>query len=148
MAGIRAIATTGELSTGTSAKTLLQLLAASNHRVLLHELMVTFKGTSSTASPILVELIRQTAAGTMSASTINKVDPGVDETLQTTATENASSEPSGTEVLNSWLVHPQGGATWQAQFGGAYVIPGGGRLGIRVTASADVNATVSATIEE
>ena len=63
MAGILAVAQTGEISTGTSQKTLLQIVAATNHRVLVKEWSISFKGVSNTAAPIEVELLRQTDAG-------------------------------------------------------------------------------------
>jgi hypothetical protein len=45
-------------------------------------------------------------------------------------------------------VHPQCGYTWQAPFGGELVIKGGDRLGISVTAGADVNAKARMIFEE
>ena len=149
MAGIRAIAQTSEVSTGTAAKTLLQIAAAANHRVLVVELSVSFDGTDSAGAPILVEILRQTDAGTMSSLTPVKVDADGDETLQTTAQENATAEPTAGDVIMREQVHPQGGGwTWQAPFGRELVLTGGERLGVRVTAAAAVNAVARVVFEE
>lgn len=148
MSAVRGAAVTAEISTGTSAKTILQLVAASNHRVLIVELSISFKGTSNTAAPIKVRVLRQTTAGTMSSLTPVKMNSGDDETLQTTAQHTATAEPTASDVLLSEEVHPQTGYTWQAPFGRELVIPGGGRLGIEVTAGADVNCIARAIFEE
>ena len=47
------------LSTGTSVKTLLQLVAAANHGVLVDEVSISFQGTSNTASPIRVRVLHE-----------------------------------------------------------------------------------------
>jgi len=148
MAGVKAVAQTGEIATGTAKKTLLQLVAASNHRALVKEISVSFKGTSNTAAPILVQVLRQTDAGTMTALTPLKLNESDGETLQTTAQHTATAEPTGTSEVMGEEVHPQGGYTWQAPFGGEIVVKGGNRLGIAVTAGADVSAKVRIIFEE
>jgi len=148
MSGVRLRAVTGEIATGTSAKTLLQLVAASNHAVIVDEISISFKGTSNTASPIRVRILRQTTAGTMSALTLVKDPDDVDETLQTTGQHTATFEPTAGDVLLAEEVHPQTGYTWQAPFGRAIKIGGGDRLGIEVLAGADVNAICRASMEE
>lgn len=153
MAGILFSAeTNGEISTGTSKKTILQIVAASNHRVKVKEISVSFKGTSNTAAPILVEVYRQTTAGTDGdAVTLAKFDSDTSETLQTTGLSNidGSSQPtdSGSALLSE-EVHPQGGYTWQAPFGGEIIVPGGARLGLAVTAGADVSSSARMICEE
>lgn len=148
MAGLKFYAASAEIATGTSAKTLVQIVAAANHRVLIREVAVSFDGTSNTGDPIQCKLIRQSDAGTMSSLTLQKVDADDDETLQTTAQHTSTSEPTGTTVIKAWQVHPQAGLIWQASFGEEIVINGGDRLGLVVTSGADVNALVSMTGEE
>lgn len=148
MAGIRAVAQTAEVATGTAAKTLLQVVAVANHRVEVKEISVSFDGVSNTAQPIKVQVCRQSDAGTMSALTPRKLNESDDETIQTTAHHTATAEPTtGDEVLGE-QVHPQGGYTWQAPFDGAITIKGGNRLGVIVTAAADVNAKARIVFEE
>lgn len=148
MAGVRCAAVTSEIATGTSAKTLLQITAAGNHRVLIGELSISFKGTSNTAAPIRVRVLRQTTAGTMTSLTPVKLNSADDETIQTTAQHTATAEPTAGEVLLAEEVHPQTGYTWQAPFGRELVVPGGGRLGVEVSAGADVNAIARVIFEE
>jgi hypothetical protein len=140
--------TGGAVATGTSAKTILQILAASNHAVWVNEIHISFQGTSNTASPILVEVLRQTTAGTMSSGSIFKDPDDSAETLQTSCTKNASAEPTASDILYQWYVHPQTGFSWQAAFGQSIKVGGGDRLGVRVTAAADVNSVVALLGEE
>lgn len=139
MAGVGWKAQTGEVATGTSLKTILQVVAASNHGLLVNELSISFKGVSNTATPILVQVYRQTTAGTMSSLTPVKDPDDTDETLQVTAQHTATVEPTKTDLLRSELVHPQTGFSWQAPFGREIKVGGGDRLAILVTAGADVN---------
>src|SRR5262245_33656263 len=112
MAGVRFKGVTGQIATGTSAKTLAQIVAAANHGVLLEEVSISFDGTSNTATPIKVDILRQTTAGTMSALTLVKDPDDTDETLQTTAQHTATAEPTASDVLATEHVHPQQGYTW------------------------------------
>jgi len=148
MAGLNAFAQTDQIATGTAKKTLLQLVAAANHRVLVGEISVSFKGTTNTDAPILVEVARQSDAGTMSALTPAKNNVDDAETLQTTAQHTATAEPTETDVVMAREVHPQGGFDWMAPFGKEIVVSGGDRLGIAVTAGVDVNAVASMRFEE
>lgn len=148
MSGVGFAANTAAIATGTSAKTLLQIVAASNHRVKIDEIQVAFEGVSNTATPIKVDVLKQTDAGTMSALTLVKRNDVDDETLEVSAQHTATVEPSAGDVLMSFYVHPQTSYTWQAQYGREIQVPGGDRLGVRVTADADVNAIVRVFGEE
>lgn len=150
MAGIIGIAQTAEIAHagGDAAKTLLQLVAAANHRVLVIEWSVSFNGIDNTAEPIKVSLARQTTAGTSSALTPEKMNEGDDETLQTTARHTATVEPTTGNSIAREKVHPQGGFTWQAPPGGKIVIKGGNRLGWIITAPAAIAVELRAVFEE
>ncbi len=148
MAGLKATAQTAEITTGTALKTILQLVAAANHRVIVKEISISFKGIVNTAAPILVQVARQTTAGTMSALTPKKMNESDQETLQTTAQHTATVEPTLTDDVISEEVHPQGGFTWQAPFGGEIIIEGGNRLAIVTTASVAVNCVARMIFEE
>jgi hypothetical protein len=122
-----------------TAKTVLQILAATNQAVKVLGWGVYFDGTSSTGEPVVVELIRQTTAGTMSALTAEKIDPGRAETIQTTCTHTATAEPSTTTAMTRIEVHPQSAYEKLFPFGQEIIVPGAGRLGLRCTAPAGVN---------
>ena len=146
MAGVGFSAVSAEIATGSgSAKTLLQLVAAANHAVIIELIEISFDGTSSTGEPIKVDFLRQTTAGTMSALTLVKYPADeYAETLQTTAQHTATVEPTAGDVLRSFEVHPQLGKETVFSFAREIKIGGGDRLGIRVTAGASINAIVSA----
>lgn len=148
MAGIRCTAQTAPVATGTSKKTILQLVAPAEQRLLVDEISISFDGIDNTDQPILVQVLRQTDAGTMSALTPKKVNESDEETLQATAQHTASAEPTGTDEVMGEHVHPQGGFIWQAPYGKPIVIKGGGRLGIAVTAANNVNAKARLAYEE
>ena len=150
MAGVRFVASSGEIDTGTAAKTILQLSAAGNHRALVDELSVQFGGVSNTDEPVLVRLVRQTSAGTGgTAGTVHKANPGDAETVQTQATVGPASaawtgEPTdaGQLALPEWKIHPQSGLVWQAPLDQPVVVPGSGRIGVVVTSAVDVPVVV------
>lgn len=149
MARLFYYAQTAKLTTGTVLLTMVQIVAATNTRTVMNEWSISYDGTSNTATPILVELVRQTSAGTMSALTLRKNNTLDTETLQTTAQRTATAEPTdGGDVPFSELVHPQTGYTWQSPYGREYHVGGGLRLGLRVTAAAAVNAVVRVGGEE
>ena len=138
MAGVRWAAVTAEVATGTAVKTIIQVLAAAQQRMLIKEWSVSFEGVSNTGTPIEVDVLRQSTAGTMTALTPVKINADDGETLQVTAQHTATAEPTAGDVLFREKVHPQTGYTWQAPFGGEIPINGGDRLGIRVTADASI----------
>lgn len=152
MAGV-AFKGVGNLSvSGGADKTVLQLIAAANHAVLLKEFTISFDGVSNTATPIKVQVCRQTTAigGSPTAVTLRKDPDSSAETVQTTAATSAGgSEPTKGDVLMELFVHPQTGYTWQAPFGGDIRVAGGGRLGfVANNGGTAVNCSVSVRGEE
>lgn len=143
------VANTPELSTGVVTKTLLQIEAPANTRVKVLQWSISFKGTSNTDPPVFVEVLRQASAGSMTSNTPRKWHSGDNETIQTNVTDNATSEPSSSDLLISEEVHPQTGYTWPMPDGETPLeIRGGERLGFRVTTSVDQTAVVRVIAEE
>lgn len=145
----KGIASIGSVATGTSAKTLLQLIAATNHGIQLSELSVGFSGVDNTHAPVLVELVRQTDAGSgSSALTLEKENDSDGDSFDTTAIQGMTGEPTGSTVVRRWRVHPQAGSL--VIFWGEHgpKVGDADRLGLRVTAANDVNATVYVVFEE
>ena len=153
MSGIRLAVNTAEqaLSAATE-KTLIQVIAAANHRVKVLGWGIFFDGVSTTAEPVQVRVARQTTAigGTPTSNNPVKKDVSVDETVQTTATIYGGSptEPTTTDVYDVIEVHPQTGYRIFYPLGEELLIAGGGRLGILATAPAVVNARVQVDLEE
>lgn len=148
MAAFIGVARQAEIATGTGAKTLIQIVAAANHRVKVLGFHVSFDGTSSTAAPIAVRLLRQTTAGTMTSLTPVKWDDSIADSLLTTAQHTATAEPTSGDVLLSANVHPQSGYEVLFPFGQEPIVGGGDRVGLEVTAGADVNAFAWIRFEE
>lgn len=139
MAGLNLAAITAEVAlSAATAKTVVQLVAASNHPVKVYRWGVFFDGTSTIAEPVQVVLMRQSTAGTMSALTPVKVS-NHGETVQTTAQHTATVEPTSGDVLDVVEVHPQSGYEYVAPLGYEFDVAGGGRIAIVCTAPATVN---------
>lgn len=150
MAGLIAVAAPGEiaLAAGT-AKTVLMITAAANHRDKLKEWGVAFDGVSVTAEPVQVKLQRYTTAGVFTALTPKIRKPaGAAETVQTTAGHTATTEPTAGDELASMEVHPQQGYHCMYQYGDEIELPGSGRVGIECTAPAVVNVRPFMVFEE
>jgi hypothetical protein len=97
---------------------------------------------------VKIRLLRQTTAGTATAATPVKNNSADTETLQTTAGYNASAEPTAGDVLWMGECHPQAGYEIILPFGQEIIIPGGGRLGIELTAAAAQTCTAWFSGEE
>lgn len=150
MAGLRVTAENSAavaLSAAT-VKTVLQLNAPTNQRIKIQRVGVFFDGASTTAVPVLVRLIVATTAGTNTGLTLNKLVSSDSETIQTTAGENASAEPTKTTLLDQWLVHPQMGVDITYAFGQEKIIVGGGRVALDCNAPASVNVRAKIDFEE
>jgi hypothetical protein len=116
----------------STQQTIFQLIAASDHRVKILEVGVSFAGTSSSAEPADIVLQRQSSAGSgSSAATVTKLDDSLAETLQTTGIQGFSSEPTSGDIVGSWHTHTQGGLIWRPP--GKLIVGGGDRLGLRIT---------------
>ena len=150
MAGLRVTAenTAAVALSAATEKTLIQLNAPTNQRLLVKRVGVFFDGASTTAVPVLVKLIITTTAGTNTALTLSKIVSTDDETIQTTAGENASAEGTNSTLLDQWLVHPQMGIDITYAFGQEKVVAGGGRVAVKCTAPAVVNARCKIDFDE
>lgn len=151
MAGLKVRANTVQITTGTALKTILQIIAAANHRIVIPRFSISFEGLSTTDAPIQVDIMRQSTGGTTpgGALTLAKDNDSDDETIQTTAQYGPTggawgAEPTAGDVLARKLVHPQG----RADFMGPFVVKGGGRIAVVVTATVAVDCVASADIEE
>ena len=149
MAGLRCAIQIAETSlSAATAKTVMQLVAPANQRLKVARVGVFFNGTSTTAQPVQVRVLRQTSAGTMSALTPVKLNNSDGETIQSTAQQNASAEPTASDVYDVWEIHPQSGYDVMYPLGQELVVKGGDRLGIECTAQATVSVRAKMWYEE
>lgn len=138
----------------STAKTCLQTKAVNTPHKLLR-LMVGLQGTSPTDPPVLVELVRQTSAGTMSAVTPRLRDNGVTYTPNLVAQSNATAEPTDAGVV-VWqtTLHPQESASWllsDLEDDDEDLVDVGSWLGVRLTPGAITGSntgTVQLDVEE
>lgn len=124
---------TGVALAAATAKTIIQLVAPSNHRIKIKEISASLRGVVNTDTPGLIELLIQSTAGTMSALTLVKEDTSLSETLQSTAQHTATVEPTAGVVQRSWSVHPQTGIMYPLPLLDEIILGGGLRIGLRAT---------------
>jgi hypothetical protein len=116
-----------------AAKTVLQIVGSTYCRALVKAWEVSMDGADSTKTPVLVELIRQTTAGTSSSLTLVKHDEA-SVAATGTALQTFTAEPTAGDVLASVYLSPAGGIySYQFPLGDEPVVAVSGRLGIRVT---------------
>ena len=144
-----ALGTEGEVAlVAATAKTVLQVVAPANQRVLVKNFHISFDGVSATAEPVVVQLRRQTTAGTMSAATPRKKDDDIATAIQSTGLKNATVEPTDGDILKEIEVHPQAGYESEKELMQEWIIGGGDRIAIKATAPAAVNCVASMECEE
>jgi len=151
MAGIDAYLQSSKIEAPeNTSQTMLQIKAPTNQRLVVTGVSVSFEGTANTDEPVLVQVVRQSDAGTGGdAVTPYPIDEGVDETLQATGLEDIDGgDPTETNLLWSELVHPQGGYTWFAPMRKPIDVKGGGRLAIDMHANDAVNCVCRFDYEE
>ncbi len=129
-------------------ETILQLVAAANHRVVLTGYNMNGQGISNTETPGLWDLIRQTTAGTSSAGTVTKEDDSIADTLLTTALDSFTVEPTKGDFCRSHTVHPQTSLNLKEQFSREKIIGGGDRLALQATYAQAQSVGVSMDFEE
>lgn len=145
--GLYSIAT-NEFSCATGGKTALQLATGASNRARLVEFGISFQGTSAADAPALVQLLRQTTAGTTTSVTPVKLD-AADVAAESTAGKNATAEPTPSDVLLNFYLTPNGGA-WAQQFplGREPIMAASTYLGILVTTAATVDTSAYMIFEE
>lgn len=139
-----ALTTSADISTGTSAKTILQLTAPGSVRVAVTRASISFRGNSPTADKILVQLVRSASGGTSTNRNPVKMDASDSGSVATTGKENFSVEPTGGSVVFEDVIHPQGSVHVTEEI----VVKEGETLGWVTTAPAAVNCRARFALEE
>ena len=143
-----ALTTSAEVAlVAATTKTVLQLIAPANTSLAVIGFEVSFDGVSNTAEPVIIQILRQTTAGTVTARTPLKTKDK-STALQSTGSENASVEPTAGDVLKTFHVHPRAGVLYPFNIDNEIEIAGGGRLGLKLTAPAAVNCLATINFEE
>lgn len=153
MAGLKLWATSGECAlVASTAKTLLQIKAPTNQRLVVRGLRILGKqAAGGTDAVVKVRLTRSTANfGTAAGSaTTGKLNPSNGETAQGTYGANFSAEPtSPTDAGLLWEVQPQAGVIEFYPPGMEIEVPGGQAVNIECTSTGTPTLAVTATVEE
>lgn len=152
MAGVIAHVNSGEVAlVAATAKSVLQIKAATNQRVLLKALRFLGKqAAGGTDAVVKIRMTRNSANfGTFSSATPGKNDPNDGETIQTTCGSNASAEPTSPSDSGLWWeVQPQSGVIEFLPPGLEIKIPGGQSVQFECTSSATPTIMLCATFEE
>jgi len=139
-----------------TAKTAVMVIAGATTAPSISEIGVSFDGVTSSAIPVLVELVESTqgAAGTTTAQTPIQTRGWPASASVSTAGQTYTAEPTTLTVARKWLLSPNGGlAIIQFPMGKeptgqiTAAAPGKG-LGVRLTAPAIVNVHVSVEFDE
>lgn len=131
---------------GGTAKTVLQLTTPSTIRARLSMIEISFDGVTAGNTPVLVQLLYQTTAGTGTSLTPTPVDSAAPASL-VTAAKDFSAEPSAGTVLRPWRITPYGGLwdyPWPENERPYIAISS--RLALKLTAASSQPVNVSATM--
>jgi hypothetical protein len=118
-------------------KTVLQLITGATRKVWIKEAGISFKSITATDVPVLVQLRRQSTAGTATAIASANVAPDVEghPAAISTASENASAEPTTGVIVKEWYITPIGGVlVYQLPLGDEIEMAVSSWLGLVVTA--------------
>jgi hypothetical protein len=120
-----------------TAKTILQLATPATRRAWLKEASISFKSITQTDVPVLVQLRRQSTAGTATAIVSANVAPDVEghPAALCSASENATVEPTTGVIVKEWYITPIGGVlVYQLPLGDEIEMAISSFLGMVVTA--------------
>ena len=152
MAGQICFVNSGEVAlVASTAKSVLQIKAAANQRVLVRRLRLMGKQPAGgTDTPVKIRMTRSTANfGTFTGATAGKNNPSNGETLQTTCGSNASVEPTApTDSGLWWELPPQIGIIEFLPITQPIEIPGGQSIQFECTSAATPTVMLEADFEE
>lgn len=143
-------ATQDAIATGTALKTMIELATPATNAAQVYHWWIDMDGVSSSAVPVLVEIVRATASiiGTaLTPSRLGTIGPG---TAQTTA-KHTGTAGSGTNLGNViWKrrIPPTTGFDFYVPDNRLLVMDVSTFLRINVTAAATVNATCGLEFDE
>jgi hypothetical protein len=152
MAGILSWVSSGEVTmVSTTAKSVLQIKAPANQRILVRQLQIAGKAAAGGTDAVgKIRVTRSTANfGTFSSATPSKNNPSDSETLQVTAGSNATVEPTSPADGGWWYeLNPQTGVVIVFPADKPLIVPGGQSLQFEITVSGTPIYVVSAQVEE
>ncbi len=152
MAGQLCFVNSGETAlVANTAKTLLQIQAATNQRVVVKGLKILGKqAAGGTDAVVKVRMTRSTANfGSSSSATAGKANTSNGETLQTSCAKTFTVEPtSPTDSGLQWEIQPQSGVIEFIPPGMEVHVPGGNAVNFEATSTGTPTLLVTAIFEE
>lgn len=133
--------------TGTTVQTLVQVTSPSGGFCYVVGWGISFEGVTAANEPVLVDLLRQTTAGTASSFTPVELNEGA-RAASSTAQNTFTAEPTAGDILHPEYVDPEGAFSVIYEERLRPVFSNGGRVGLRGLANDTVNATAWLTFEE
>ena len=131
-----------------TAKTLIQLVTGATRKIWVSEVAIGFKSVTATDVGVLVQVVRQSTAGTASAVTPAPVVEGHPAAIST-AQEIFTVEPTSGVVVREWEITPIGGQlVYQLPLGTEIEMAVSARLGLLVTAPQNQSARAYITFNE
>jgi hypothetical protein len=152
MAGLKLFVNSGEVVfVANTAKTALQIKAPTNQRLLLKQIKVFGKQPAGgTDTPVKFRLTRSTANfGTGTTATPGKLNTSNPETIQSTAANNFTVEPTSPTDTAYWQeVQPQTGTIEFEPITDPIEVPGGTSIQAEITSVGTPTVTVVFEYEE
>lgn len=152
MAGQLCYANSGEVAlVASTAKTILQVKAATNQRVVITKMRFFGKSAAGgTDAVVKIRMTRSTASfGTGTAATVGKENPSNPETIQTGVNTNFTVEPtSPTDGQIWWELQPQSGIIEFYPPKGEFKIPGGNSINFEATSTGTPTLLFSVDFDE
>ena len=152
MAGLLLHVNSGEAAlVAATAKTMLQIKAPANQRLLVKALRIFGKqAAGGTDAVVRVRMTRSTANfGTGTAATPAKNNPSLPETIQSSAAGNFSGEPtSPTDGGLWWELQPESGIIEFQPTGLAIEVPGGAAVNFEFLGADTPTVMIQASYEE
>lgn len=134
--------------TAATTKTIVQVVPGTNTPVRVVELGVSFNGVTTSNVPVVVDLLRQTTAGTSSALTLVADQEQNTKTVVATALKTFTAEPTAGNILRTWYVTPANGLLIVQFPLGREVDAQTNRIALRCTAPDAVSVTAYISFEE
>ena len=130
-----------------SKLTVLQVAAPANVAVKVLGWSISFDGTSTIEQPMQVSLRRQITGGTIGSVGAVKLNH-IPESVLSTGAYLATSEPTDSDLIDSFQIHPQAGLDVKYPEGEEPIIPPSGIIAITVITNTAVNCMAKILCEE
>lgn len=142
------LTTSAQITLSASAsKTVLQIAAPSTTCVAIKGFGLSFDSDDGALEGVEVRLSIQTTAGTATSRSPQKVNRTVSDALQSGGLENATVEPTTTDILRTYLVNAQTGIAEVFSEDGEIILGFSDRIGLIVITPAGVTPQCTAWMD-